>query len=215
MTVLDSWTSWADIRHYILPYIDSLTTAAADAAMRQSADYFTRSTTWLRETVVMTAVPTSTRYEVTLDGLAVDMPVPQIITVHGVTIGGAVYAPVTSHVAWQQYAFNQFHQRFMAQPGGVIVIDPAPAETSTMEVVVSMNGTSADGIVTALSDRWAEAIALGARARLHGQHMKPYSDMTKARNLQRMFLSEIANARADVNRGYAAVPLRATAPRWA
>ena len=86
----------------------------------------------------------------------------------------------------------------------------------TLVVAPSQAGCELDDF---LHDQWAEAICMGARARLHGMlgsSVKPNSwySPQEERKFQRSFDVEMARAKLEVGRGYHSGPVRARATRW-
>jgi len=90
-----------------------------------------------------------------------------------------------------------------------VVLTPDQTSNDTLVVTVALvplrNSTSVDSYIF---ERWAEVIAMGARARLHDTPKQPFSDKEAAMRFRKWFESGRGDAKIEVNRGFTRGPLR-------
>lgn len=92
---------------------------------------------------------------------------------------------------------------------------PTEATTETLKVVLALRPTRTATVVNSdLYDLWAEAIAHGARARLHELPRQPFSDLVLAAKCRSEFDRAKGRAKVQRNRGLATGPLYVRPPRF-
>ena len=99
----------------------------------------------------------------------------------------------------------------------VVRLAPMPQETlaGACSLIVALQPSRAStGVSDDIFERFAEVVALGARARLYTTQNEPYSDMAAGMTCRSMFASAIARVRRDRHRGLVRSTLRVRPPRW-
>lgn len=103
----------------------------------------------------------------------------------------------------------------LQQPCTLIIVPrPTALAGDGIKLILALRPTRDSlGVCDDIYERWLEVISFGARARLYDTPNQPYHDPNEAMKFRRMFVTGIAEAKADRNRGLGRNVPRARPPR--
>lgn len=92
---------------------------------------------------------------------------------------------------------------------------PTVSATGAIKMIVALRPTrTSTTIESDIFERWAEAIAYGARYRLHETPDQPYTDEAMAQKYLAFFRAAIGEAKIERNRGLTRAVMRVRPPRF-
>jgi len=195
----------------VLPYVRDCPETMALNAVRAACIEFCKDSLALREVLEpITIVADQSEYE--LDKRAYYNVAKIIRMYHGIRelpgrsieqldamLGGKWRTESGSPMYYTQESENTFR----------VVLTPSQASNDTLNVTVALTPKrDSDYVDGYIFERWAEVIAMGARARLHDTPKQPFSDKEAALRFRKWFESGRGEAKIEVNRGLTRGPLR-------
>lgn len=189
----------------VLPYCPDVLEIVAINAIRNAAIEFCRLSTIHRiDLTPISAVADQAEYTL---GVPADT---QLASVVDLTYAGFPLTPksmeeIRAYFPGEDWATVEGWPRYYTQinPGTIQVVPyPTDAETDAIRGRIALMPTrDATTVYDDLYNRYVEAIALGARSRLHYTPSQPYTDPNMAERCKKLFDAEIAHARIRANKG--------------
>lgn len=204
-------TSYEDFLPEVIPYVRDVSEVAALASIRNACIEFCTSSTWLRDTPEGIDLEAG---EALYDmDYPIDYSVAAIVSMH---IGQHELKPGPSERMselfggdWRTVQGRPSHYQIDSPTTVRLVLTPDNTYTDQLNMVLALSPTrKSTQIDTQVFERWAEAIAFGARARLHDTPQQPYYDPQQAIKFRRWFETMIGEARIEAQKNRTRGPLK-------
>lgn len=192
----------------VLPYAHSCPEIIGIEAIRNAAIEFCERSLWVQEQVPpITPIAGTSSYQL----IPADPSATDVAEIMHLWLGPREL--IASSVDKLADSFGRDWRTITAAPQyfttiesqSIVVLAPTPdvgATTSTLNAIIAIRPLrTATTLSNDLVERWAEAIAYGARARLHQIMRQPWYDMPMAVAEQREFRALIAEATIKRNKG--------------
>lgn len=190
---------WENMHQTVRPFVPDCPELAVTEALKATAiDFFEKTHTWLHDCVSIPAEAGRGDYEL-------DVPKETVLArIHQAWYEKVLLTPVGD---------DQVPSPGMGWPSGytqrepcTIILIPSPTTVtptvSMIDAVVALRPSrDAKGLPSELWDRYSDALAYGARARIHETPNQSYTSEEQATKFRRMFYGLVGAARADRNRG--------------
>lgn len=211
-------TAFSEFSKFILPFVHDCSGVAAEVAARFACIEFCRRSEWLQmelDPIDILAGTADYELETPLDTLP--------LRIVSATIDGQ--SPplefktqdelATIYGDWRVQEGTPRYITHIALPDARLVPSPDVDVSQGLRVIVAIAPTQdAQEVDDQLYERWAEAIAYGARARLKEMAGQPYYDPANAPAAWGMFHSGVSQAKADRQRDFSRAVRTVRMRRW-
>lgn len=201
----------------VIPYARDCADPVAEAAVRDAVIDFCQRTHWLLDPITFVSEADEGVYALTpTDAFT------ETVAVKEVRFDGVLLTPTTEDVVnastihdWRAPSATPRNYIVGSDSTTVrLIYAPDTADLEVQAVLAVAPTRDSTGAADSLFDRWAEDIAMGARARLHEQANAPYYDIKMAEQMRRRFNHAIGRANVVRRQSPAGVPLVMRPPRF-
>jgi hypothetical protein len=203
----------------VMPYVHDVPSIVAVQAVRNACIEFCEQTRFLQTTLdPMPAIANQAEYDLDADTGYVVVDVIQAWFGDSLLIPKSPdeLANIYRATDWRTLKGNPYYM--FRERADVLTVVPMPATTEANKIKarVAVAPTRASSTVDAdLFERFLEAIAFGARARLYDTPGQTYFDKASAMDYRKRFNDAMAEVRTRVNKGMTRASVRIEFQRWA